>query len=209
MNYSSSKDAIAAPSLKQEDAHFGAERALARAERSKTLAGKINPASCAALAITTRVCYNCKRGVGNEAPARTSLPERRLHVLFQRLKVFALSREEDPATVLHPAVIAGISDVAVCHSTTSFLAHAAWWLPLQQQRSLLYGERCFVIVPFRSKLIGVGLLPTDGHIKKRHCDFYIAVPFVITDFPGNPSRRNEWNLPAFAPEGLRQTLPEG
>lgn len=44
MDYSSSVESAAAPSLKQEDAHFGAERALARAERSKTLAGKINPA---------------------------------------------------------------------------------------------------------------------------------------------------------------------
>lgn len=43
MDYPSSKDTFAAPSLKQEDAHFGAKRALARAERSKTLAGKINP----------------------------------------------------------------------------------------------------------------------------------------------------------------------
>lgn len=43
MDYSSNVESAAAPSLKQEDAHFGAERALARAERSKTLAGKINP----------------------------------------------------------------------------------------------------------------------------------------------------------------------
>ena len=43
MDYSSSMESVAAPSLKQEDAHFGAERALARAERSKTLPGK-NPA---------------------------------------------------------------------------------------------------------------------------------------------------------------------
>lgn len=43
MAYSSSKDTVAVPSLKQEDAHFGAERALARAERSKTLAGKNKP----------------------------------------------------------------------------------------------------------------------------------------------------------------------
>lgn len=125
MDYPSSKDTFAVPSLKQEDAHFGAERALARAERSKILAGKINPASCAALAIIALVCYNCKRGVGNEAPARTSLPERRLLVLLQQLKVFAFSREEDPATVLHPTVIAGLGDVAVFHSITSFLAHAA------------------------------------------------------------------------------------
>lgn len=125
MDYSSSLESAAAPSLKQEDAHFGAERALARAERSKTLAGKINPASCAALAITALVCYNCKRGVGNEAPARISLPERRSLVLLQQLKVFAFSCEEDPATVLHPTVIAGIGVVTVCHSITSFLAHAA------------------------------------------------------------------------------------
>lgn len=124
-DYSSSVESAAAPSLKQEDAHFGAERALARAERSKTLAGKINPASRAALAITALVCYNCKRGVGNEAPARTSLPKRRSLVLLQQLKVFAFSCEEDPATVLHPTVIAGLGDVTVCHSITSFLAHAA------------------------------------------------------------------------------------
>ena len=36
MDYSSSKDTVAVPSLKQEDAHFGAER-------SKTLAGKNKP----------------------------------------------------------------------------------------------------------------------------------------------------------------------
>ena len=49
MDYSSSMESVAAPSLKQEDAHFGAERALARAERSKTMTGnkpcrEINPA---------------------------------------------------------------------------------------------------------------------------------------------------------------------
>lgn len=36
----------------------------------------------------------------------------------------------------------------------------------------------FCVIPFRSKLVEVGLLPTDGHIEKRHCDFYIAVPFL-------------------------------
>ena len=34
MDYSSSMESAAAPSLKQEDAHFGAERALARAEQN-------------------------------------------------------------------------------------------------------------------------------------------------------------------------------
>ena len=40
----------------------------------------------------------------------------------------------------------------------------------------------FCVIRFAQKLVGVGLLPTDGHIEKRHCDFCIAVPFAITDF---------------------------
>lgn len=116
---------IPLPLLRSSRKMRTSERSERLRERSKTLAGKINPASCAALAITALVCYNCKRGVGNEAPARISLPERRSLVLLQQLKVFAFSCEEDPATVLHPTVIAGIGVVTVCHSITSFLAHAA------------------------------------------------------------------------------------
>lgn len=55
MGYSSSMESAVDPSLKQEDAHFGAERALARAERSKTLAGKINPGL---------LCGACNHSIG-------------------------------------------------------------------------------------------------------------------------------------------------
>lgn len=66
----------------------------------------------------------------------------------------------------------------------------------------------FCVSPFRSSSSGSDFYrPTDTS-KRRHCDFYIAVPFAITDFQRNPSRRNEQNFPKPAPEGLRQTLPE-